>query len=182
MKRKNKIGTYIIRSLVSVICCLIIYISFKIIYNPFIFRSGIRLENKDAMFQFVLDNREKLEEIVLEMEELYDAKNEYSILIDMFSYGKYKLKAADELIEKYKISFISVKMENESYEVTFSFDSAPKGYTYWGVYYAENGKPSTWGEGKLVESDSLYIQKGSYYIYETEQIIDNWYYFQCDAR
>lgn len=35
---------------------------------------------------------------------------------------------------------------------------------------------------ELIEQDGVYVQVGSYYKYETEKIVGNWYYYQCDTR
>ena len=182
MKKIGEIGIYIIASIVLIMCFIRICTgASQIISKLSNIEKRTKIENKEEMFQFVFDNREKLEEVVLDMEELYEKKDERIIIIRRLTRSEYKLETADELIKKYKLSYISVDRENELYEVKFSFEAAPKGYTYWGVYYTENGEPSTWGAENFVENEDIFTQEGSYYTYETEKIIDNWYYYQCDA-
>ena len=79
-----------------------------------------------------LDNREKLEEIVLDMEELYNEKNEYIILIDKFSYGKYKFEQAKkekEAKKKQKVSEVKeirITPNTEEHDFNFKAKNARK--------------------------------------------------------
>ena len=75
---------------------------------------------------------------------------------------------------------ISIDNMEEENQIDMLFDYAPVGYGYWGIYYSKTGEPADWGAGgELFEQDGIYVQLGSYFKYETEKLIGNWYYYQC---
>ena len=53
------------------------------------------------------------------------------------------------------------------------------GYEYFSVYYSENDEPLGWEDGSALEEEKegFFVQRGSYYAYETEKITDHWYYY-----
>lgn len=48
--------------------------------------------------------------------------------------------------EQNGINIISIdgKNQNGQLEVTLDFTFCPNPYNYWGIYYTENGEPSSW--------------------------------------
>lgn len=154
--------------------------------NPFWMRRTVKLKDKEAICQVVLDNQEELEKIMGELEKLYDEKGEKWIFIQSDTYTKYQFSQADNLIRKYPIKSLDIeKIENNNNLFTIEFWSSVSGYEYCGIYYSVCGQPKTWsGEEKYQwqKKGDTYIEYGSYYRYETEHIIGNWYYYQVVCR
>lgn len=151
--------------------------------NPFWMRRTVKLKDKEAICQVVLDNQEELEKIMGELEKLYDEKGEKWIFIKSDTYTKYQFSQADNLIRKYPIKSLDIeKTENNNNLFTIEFWSSVSGYEYCGIYYSVCGQPITWWnyeeKYQWQKKGDTYIEYGSYYRYETEHIIGNWYYYQ----
>lgn len=114
---------------------------------------------------------------------LFEEGEKIRIDIDRDTYMKYQYFQADEIIRKYPIRSIEmVKTRENGYCFYMKFESAPQYYEYSGVYFSSSGKPVTWNNKENFvweRDDDIYIEKGTSYRYETEQIIDNWFYYQC---
>lgn len=72
--------------------------------------------------------------------------------------------------------------EENNYQVSFNLAFPPKPNNYWGIYYVQNGLPDTCGEGELEKEGETYVQRESCFIYRTEKIKHNWYYYECCTR
>lgn len=136
---------------------------------------GKKVPLKEEIFQLLQDNQDEFELLVEDVENILIESNEYALVLDgRREYGKKGLKS--ELFKQYPIKTITADNINGILEVGFEFEIKSDKIT--GIYYASNGKPSIWGEEQGVEErNGLYIKEGSYYIYETEKIIENWYYY-----
>lgn len=136
--------------------------------------------SKEEMFQMVIDDQEELELLVQEMKDQLDNSNAFII-----SYGEGVEYAGNEfqcnLFDEYPIIEVTAKRRNGEFKLTVHCAFCPNPYTYWGVYYTENGEPSSWG-GELEEVEGMLTEIGSFYKYETENIVENWYYWQCMTR
>lgn len=134
------------------------------------------------MFQMVIDEQEELELLVQEMKSRLDQSEK--TFIRYSEKEEYKANGLEsDLFDKYPIIGVSIDSENQNgqLEVTLDFTFCPAHYTYWGVYYTNDGEPSSWG-GELEEVEGVLTEIGSYYKYETEKIVGNWYYWQCMTR
>lgn len=136
------------------------------------------IRNKEEMIQMLKDNQEEYSRIAQEAEAMF-LQSDKNVLIwdsrkEFNEAGLYS-----EIFNDYPIRVLSVDDAENGFIVEFSFAFCPNPYTYWGIYYTSNGEPSTWGQGELEEKNGIYTQVGSYYTYETEWIMDNWYYYQC---
>ena len=184
MKKRKNIKKYkkLFLNFFVVICIMVIS---KLInhINPFWMRRTVKLIDKEAICQVVLDNHKELEDIMGKLEGLYDEKGEKWIYIRSDTYTKYQFSSADKIIRKYPIESIGIRKtwENNSH-FYISFRTAPQGYEYSGIYYSVCGKPITWNYEEKYQwqkEGDTYIEYGSSYRYETEQIVDKWYYYQC---
>ena len=179
MSRKQKIVLFIV---VFIVVCLAFF--FRLWFATLCNR--IKISNREEMFQFVLDNQEELSGIVDEMINLYEANDEKVIILDKNNEKEWKqleLQNVDDFFNGYFVKYISADtLHDGPIRVSILFALTPKGYDYWGIYYTEDGKPDDWGGGtELIKQGDTYVQIGSYYRYETEKILDNWYYYQCDT-
>ena len=142
-----------------------------------------KISNKEEMFQFVVDHQEELNQVVWEMDHYYETSD-----IGSLYKNDRELRALDnvnELFKKYSVDQIWIDHIDKEELVDISFKYVPKGYDYWGIYYSKEGEPNKWGSAefsKFTEQDGIYVQIGSDFRYETEKIVGNWYYYQCDAR
>lgn len=142
-----------------------------------------KVADKEAATAFVLEHQTELNELVSHMKEEYE-RGEGKDVITMIRKEEFH---ADEYIKKnswlkrYRIRSISIHKIYEQYQVCIAFIDAPSSYEYFEVYYAEDDEPLGWGDDtELVEErEGIYVQRGSYYVYETEKITDHWYYYQC---
>lgn len=146
----------------------------------FISRNISKIRSQEEMFRFVIENQDELNQVVDELKGYLGDKRQ--IILSKHD-GKLKeLYNVNKLFEKCSISYIVVKNEDIS-DVDIWFDHMPKGYNYWGIYHSKTGEADDWGPGlKWTEEDGWYVQIGSYFRYETKQINDNWYYYQCNAH
>lgn len=142
-----------------------------------------KVADKEAATAFVPEHQTELNELVSHMKEEYERKEGEAIIImirqEEFNTDEYIKK--NSWLKRYRIRSISIHKIYEQYQVSISFMDAPLGYEYFSVYYAENDEPLGWGDDiELVEErEGIYVQRGSYYVYETEKITDHWYYYQC---
>ena len=159
------------------------YINYK---NPFLFRITSKIKEKEDAYQFVLDNQKELEDLMKELEEFSEEEGEDWILIASDTYSNYHFSSADSLIRKYPIAFLVIdKKKKDSVGFSIDFFSSISKYEYCGVYYSVDDIPLTWNHKETNQWEQInetYIEYGSYYRYETEKIIDNWYFYQADAH
>lgn len=176
------IGTVLGVILLSIIILYLIGMAFVFdIGDCFIYRHSV--STKEEMQDMFYENQEEYEQLVSDAEEIrINSGEEFLLMSGKSDFKAYGLKSS--VLKKFPIYMVTAKKENDEFEVSFDFKYAPNPYVYWGIYYRESGEPSAWGSGNLVEeTDGLFIQelKGSYK-YETEEIADNWYYYQCWTR
>lgn len=149
-------------------------------------RTASKLKDKEDAYKFVLDNQKELEDIMKELEELYKDEGEDWLYFESDTYSKYHFSSADSLIQKYPIkSFIVDKTKKNSICFFIEFWSSISGYEYCGIYYSMDGVLLTWSleeTHQWKQINETYIEYGSYYRYETEKIVDNWYFYQADAH
>ena len=149
--------------------------------DAYTYWNTIKISNREEMFQFVVDHLEELDEVVWEMDHHYETSD-----VVILSKNDRELRALDnvnELFKNFSVSHIALNRTDNVKRVDISFVYVPKRYNYWGVYYTEDGEPADWGGStKLEKQGDTYVQIGSYYRYETEKIVDNWYYYQCDTK
>ena len=159
------------------------YINYK---DPFLFRIAPRIKEKEDAYQFVLDNQKELEDLMKELEELYEEEGEDWFYIRSDNYSEYHFSGADRLIRKYPINSLVVgKRKKNSFIFKIMFWSSISKYEYCGVYYSVDDIPLTWSNRETDQWEQInetYIEYGPYYRYETEKIVDNWYFYQVDSR
>lgn len=178
------IGIFIIRWI------LVFRIVFAIIFtfwnptNIFINYMNItKITNKEEMFQFVIDNQEELDQVVYEMVSHYGTSDDRVTILYKYDQELSSLDNVNELFKEVSATCIALNNVDEVRQVHISFDYVPDGFDYWGIYYSKTGGPADWWAGsELLEQDGIYVQSGSFYKYETEKIVGNWYYYQCDTR
>ena len=172
------VGIYaIVMIYISLICISVIgIVLFVEMGDHLLYKHSIR--NKEDMIQMLKDNQEEYSRIAQEAEEIF-LQSEKGILVldNRKEYNEAGLYS--EIFNDYPICSLSANDEENGIVVEFDFTFCPNPYTYWGIYRTPDGEPSTWGQGKLEEENGIYTQIGSYFKYETEKIIDNWYYYQC---
>lgn len=138
------------------------------------------LKTKEDVFRMIYDNQEEYEKLVSDMADILEESGVDFILLEKIEdYKAYGIESS--LLKDYPIIYISPERHKNGYlEVDFSLTFTPPLYNYWGVYYSESGNALDWGAGgELIEENGIFTQRGSYFIYETEKIKDNWYYYQC---
>lgn len=169
-------------SLLAIIVGICILVLIFLLLNSVTYWNTSKILNKEEMFQFTIDNQEALNEIVDEMIKYYG--EETAIVLYRNDGKMQKPNNIYNLFKNFSVSSIAINNINENERLGISFAYVPKGYDYWGIYYSQTGEAANWGgEAELVEIvEGIYTQIGSYYKYETEKIIGNWYYYQCDTR
>lgn len=141
----------------------------------------IKIRSKEEMFQFVIENQEELNQVVEEMKERYG--DEKMVILEKNDKATQTLLHVSKLFKSYSVNYISIGSIDEIKDIDILFAYTPQGYSYWGIYHSKTGEAADWGEGlEWIENDGKYVQIGSYFKYETEKIIDNWYYYQCYAH
>ena len=154
-----------------------------ILLDTYTYWNTTKISNKEEMFQFVVDHLDELDEVVWEMDHHYETSD-----IIVLRKNDRELRALDsvnELFKKYSVSQIWIDHTDKEELVNILFAYEPKGYDCWGIYYSKEGAPNKWGSAEFAEfteQDGVYVQIGSFYRYETEKIVGNWYYYQCDTR
>ena len=146
----------------------------------FIYKNSVK--TKEEMFQKFYEEQDEYQNLVMDMKEIFkDYGKEILLLNGKKEYEEYHIN--NRVLKDYPICMIAIEEENDNIIVTFEFKFCPQIYTYWGIYYSENGTPSTWGEGQLKYVNGIFEQevKGAYK-YETEEMSENWYYYQCWTR
>lgn len=138
------------------------------------------VSSKEEMFQMVIDEQEELELLVQEMKSRLD-QSEKTFISYSEKEGYKENELESDLFDKYPIIAVTAKIRDGEFKLTVDCTFCPNPYTYWGVYYTENGEPSGW-IGELEEVEGVLTEIGSYYKYETENIVENWYYWQCMTR
>ena len=144
------------------------YINYK---DPFLFRITPKIKEKEDAYQFVLDNQKELEDLMKELEEFSEREGEDRIHIRSETYLEYR--------------FSGDKEKKNSVEFSINFWSSISGYQYCGIYYSADGVPLTWSNEETdqwEQINEIYIKYGPYYRYETEKIVDNWYFYQVHSR
>ncbi len=178
--RQVKIAIFAVLALICEIGVIFLWL------NPFTHWNTIKISNKEEMFQFVFEHLEELDQVVWEMDHYYETSDIVSL-----SKNDQELQALDnvnELFKKYSVNHIWINHIDKEKLVDISFKYVPKGYDYWGIYYSKEGAPDKWVSAEFAEftefteQDGIYVEIGSYYRYETEKIVENWYYYQCDTR
>ena len=166
--------------------CIVGILKFINYKNPFLFRIAPRIKEKEDAYQFVLDNQKELEDLMKELEEFSEKEGKDWILIASETYLEYRFSGADSLIRKYPInSLIIDKEKKNSVEFSIAFWSSISGYQYCGIYYSADDVPLTWSNEETDQWEQInetYIKYGPYYRYETEKIVDNWYFYQVHSR
>ena len=172
-----------LRSVAITVMTIICLIGLLLLWlDAFTYWNTIKISNKEEMFQFVIDNQEELDQVVYEMESQYEASDDKVVILYKNEWELRDLPNVNKLFKKFSASNISINYIDKVKGINISFSCVPKGYDYWGIYHSKTGEAADWGEGELIEQDSVYVQVGSYYKYETEKIVGNWYYYQCDTR
>jgi len=147
-----------------------------------------KIKSREEMFQFVIEHQEELEQIVKDMEEAYEKSDRRVISIYRNNSvqeeeKRVEIDSVTELFKSFSVTRIAAENSGEAFDVEFFFAYVPTGYDYWGIYYKSDDTVHLWWTGgEVQEENGVYTQIGSYYKYETEKIIDNWYYYQCDTR
>ena len=166
--------------------CIVGILKFINYKNPFLFRITSKIKEKEDAYQFVLDNQKELEDLMKEFEEFSEKEGEDRIFIASDTYSKYHFSGADSLIRKYPIAFLVFdKKKKDSVDFSIDFFSSISRYAYCGIYYSADDVPLTWRSEETNQWEQInetYIEYGSYYRYETEKIVDNWYFYQADAH
>lgn len=176
-----KLAIFAVLALICEIGVILLLLAIFIDTNTY--WNTIKISNKEEMFQFVVDHLEELDQVVWEMDHHYETSD-----VVVLSKNDRELRALDnvnELFKNFSVSNIAIDHIDKEKLVDISFAYVPKGYNYWGIYYSKEGAPNKWGNsefGEFTEQDGIYVQIGSYYRYETEKIVGNWYYYQCDTR
>lgn len=167
-----------------VICCFVIFVFGAITdsLDYIVYFNRNKITTKEEMFQFVIDNQTELEQIVQEVIDI-SKTNESNFLTVAENRKKYATKNIKKLMKKYSVKSIYVERDGEGkVKVNFAFAFSPEKTTYWGIYYTSDGKPAKWGatqEDMQVDENNVYTENGSFYINKTENIVGNWYIYQC---
>jgi|GEM_PF-2060799 len=189
-KKERKAASWCLRLLYVSICLLVLYAFVFILEFLFPYRNTTKIKSKEEMFQFVIEHQEELEQIVKDMEEASEVNEDDVILIYrdnalLLDEERVKINSVSKMFKAFSIYRVAIAVYalEENFEVDFSFAYVPTGYDYWGIYYRSDDTVRFWNAGgEVQEENGVYTQIGSYYKYETEKIIDNWYYYQCDTR
>lgn len=142
-------------------------------------------EKKEELFVFFNHHQTELDALLEEMKEAYKANGEKAIYLSNDGRdGDYSFPVAEALMHEYPIMGISVNIQEDSngdktFAIRISFQQV--GYfiladDYWGIYYAETGRPLPHA-AELAESGGVYYSTYGC-IYETENISENWYYYR----
>lgn len=186
-KKERKAASWCLRLLYVSICLLVLYAFVFILEFLFPYRNTTKIKSKEEMFQFVIEHQEELEQIVKDMEEFYEKSDRRVIFMSRNNFvledESVKLDSVKMLYKNFSADRVAARNSEDVFEVQFFFAYVPTGYDYWGIYYRSDDTVHFWDAGgEVQEENGVYTQIGSYYIYETERIIDNWYYYQCNTR
>lgn len=139
-------------------------------------------KDKESLIKEVKDDREKLIELELFLDEFEDsyikAKTEKGKYLTVKGYKTYNNSILNYIFEKYRLHGIDLNKEDRDI-IRFELSKKKKGVDYWGFYYSKDGKPC----GNSGGLESLYSYENGYkenynYDYYTEKIYDNWYYYE----
>lgn len=180
------IGSILAMLILPAIRCIIFIgaLLFSTYWNEDYFVNNIKIKTKEEAFQMILEHQEEYEELVQDMEKLFQESGEEKILILR---GRQEYRAnglKDSIAMQYSTYFISAERKDKGLIVSFLFTHPPdSSIIEWGVYYSQNDVPITWWSNvEMKEENGIYSQAGYNYRYEAEKITDNWYYFQERRR
>lgn len=142
-------------------------------------------EKKEELFVFVNHHQAELDALLEELKKAYEANGEKAIYLRNDGRASdYSFSVAEALMQEYPIMGISAYIEEDSngdktFVIKISFQQV--GYfiladDYWGIYYTETGRPLPHAT-ELVKSGGIYYSTYGC-IYETENILGNWYYYR----
>lgn len=171
--------------LILSVMILILFILMALFLGFFLFGDYLlynhSVSTKEEVFEMLENNQEEYELLVQKMEHLFSESNEHIIILDgKQEYKEHQLNSG--ILKQYPVCSISVMETDDNYQVSFDLAFPPNPNNYWGIYHMQNGLPDTWGEGELEKEGEIYVQRGSDFIYKTEKIKDNWYYYECCTR
>lgn len=171
--------------LVIIFSAFFLIVLYVLVLSFFLFHDYLRynhsVSTKEEVFEMLENNQEEYELLVEKMEHLFSESNEYIIILnEKQEYKEHQLNS--KILKQYPVCSISVMETDDNYQVSFDLAFPPNPNNYWGIYHMQNGLPDTWGEGELEKEGEIYVQRGSYFIYKTEKIKDNWYYYECCTR
>ncbi len=178
MIKKHKILTTLI---ILFLICGAVYL-YRLMFPKY------KVANKEAATAFVYEHQDELNELVSRMKEAYEEKEHEKeerekkiLLIETKEFDSYVFLDDFKWLKRYRIIAIAIDIQDGAYTMDILFSDAPAGYEYFAVYYSENDEPLGWGNNidLVEEKEGIYVQRGSYYVYETEKIIDHWYYYKC---
>ena len=142
-----------------------------------------KVADKEAAKVFVLEHRTELDNLVEQMKEEYEKEKRENkiLLIDRNKFSTFNFLNDSKWLKQYRIVFIAIDKRDGTYTMDILFADSHSGYEYFSVYYSENDEPLGWEDGSALEEEKegFFVQRGSYYAYETEKITDHWYYYQC---
>lgn len=133
--------------------------------------------SREDIYEMLNDNLNEFEAMAEKMQIMYVENNQEMVWLETVVELR-SSKISSESIKKYSISCICA-IDNK---IKFYIKNPPEPSLFWGVYYVQNDLPSAWGDGKLEEIDDIFIENGSNYIYRTEKIRDNWFYFESQGK
>ncbi len=169
--------------------CLIVLCAFVFILQFFFpYRNTTKIKSKEEMFQFVIEHQKELEQIVKDMGEACEMNGDDIIIIYrddtvLLEKNSVEIDSVKKLYKNFSAARIDAVNSEDIFKVQFFFAYVSSGYDYWGIYYKSDDTVSLWWTGgEVQEENGVYTEVGSFYKYETEKIIDNWYYYQCDTR
>ena len=179
---KNQSDVIVSFFIVFCFCVLIFGIATNTL-DYIVYFNRTKITTKDEMFQFVTNNQKELEQIVQEVISTSVEMNESRLLIEGKNKKKHATSNIKKLMKKYPIKSIYMKKDEDgTVKVKFEFAFCPEKTTYWGIYYTSDGEPAKWGatkEDMQVDENNVYTETGSFYVNTTENIVGNWYIYQC---
>lgn len=173
MLRKHKIMAAVA---FVILICGVIYL-YRMMFPRY------KVADKEAATAFVLEHQPELNNLVERMKEEYEKEKRENkiLLIEGSEFPTYSFLDDFKWLKQYRIVFIAIDKSGGPYKVDILFADAPSGYEYFSIYFSENDEPLGWEDGSELkeEKEGFFVQRGSYYILETEKITDHWYYYQC---
>lgn len=150
--------------------------------DSYLFRHTLRVRTKEKICGMVIDRQDALERMVSEMEEACLKEGKGQLYVNRSMQDKKELKTLYALEFFYPIRAVWIPASSDGgREVRAEFGFKPEGVRSWGIYYSANGEPRGWKGGEVEKQGDVYVEdEGDFYRYETEHIVDNWYFYQCD--
>ncbi len=147
------------------------------ISNPF-YGMGTEFESVEEVEQYIENHSKSFEQILEELQVLYEERDEESIYIGQSNFDEYETPQTDKFIKSHKVRGVLIEMDDGSLKIEFVFHYELDDYSSWGLYYVEDGQPREYYiEENMYEEDGFWKEETNYIIYETKQIKDNLYYF-----